>query len=78
MTKDPKISKLHAWRERARMGGGPERIASQHAKGKLTARERLDLRWRGRRPAKQSEWLLTSFQCEYNYLHPGSCPQEEP
>ncbi|HNT26203.1 MAG TPA: acyl-CoA carboxylase subunit beta [Anaerolineales bacterium] len=43
MTKDPKISKLHAWRERARMGGGPERIASQHAKGKLTARERLDL-----------------------------------
>jgi len=25
------------------MGGGPERIAKQHAKGKLTARERIDL-----------------------------------
>ncbi len=30
-------------RERARLGGGEERIAAQHAKGKLTARERLDL-----------------------------------
>ncbi len=27
----------------ADLGGGPERIAQQHAKGKLTARERLDL-----------------------------------
>eukprot|EP01035_Chromulina_nebulosa_P042957 gene42958-58170_t len=25
------------------MGGGEKRIASQHAKGKLTARERIDL-----------------------------------
>jgi len=30
-------------RERARQGGGPQRVAAQHAKGKLTARERLDL-----------------------------------
>ena len=30
-------------RERARLGGGPERIAQQHAKNKLTARERIDL-----------------------------------
>src|SRR3984957_7701414 len=27
----------------ARAGGGPKRIASQHAKGKLTARERIDV-----------------------------------
>ncbi len=30
-------------RELARQGGGPDRIEKQHAKGKLTARERLDL-----------------------------------
>ncbi|HDI75558.1 MAG TPA: acyl-CoA carboxylase subunit beta, partial [Thermoprotei archaeon] len=30
-------------KERARLGGGPEAIKKQHAKGKLTARERLDL-----------------------------------
>ena len=27
----------------AKLGGGAKRIESQHAKGKLTARERLDL-----------------------------------
>lgn len=40
---DPRILKLRAMREEARLGGGRERIAKQHAKGKLTARERLDL-----------------------------------
>jgi propionyl-CoA carboxylase beta chain len=30
-------------REKAIQGGGPERVETQHAKGKLTARERLDL-----------------------------------
>ena len=40
---DPKIEQLRKLREQARMGGGPERIAKQHAKGKLTARERLEL-----------------------------------
>src|SRR5512145_702426 len=40
---DPRIAELHTMREKARLGGGKERIAIQHAKGKLTARERLDL-----------------------------------
>jgi propionyl-CoA carboxylase beta chain len=40
---DFRIQKLHEYRERARAGGGEKRIATQHAKGKLTARERLDL-----------------------------------
>jgi acetyl-CoA carboxylase carboxyltransferase component len=40
---DPRILELRATRERARLGGGAERVARQHAKGKLTARERLDL-----------------------------------
>jgi len=40
---DPRIEELRAYRERARLGGGLKRIETQHAKGKLTARERLDL-----------------------------------
>ena len=43
MTDDPRIKQLRSIREEARLGGGVERIATQHAKGKLTARERLDL-----------------------------------
>ncbi|PWH19468.1 MAG: methylmalonyl-CoA carboxyltransferase [Anaerolineae bacterium] len=42
-SEDPRIAELRALREKARLGGGPERIATQHAKGKLTARERLDI-----------------------------------
>ena len=38
---DPRILELRAMREKARQGGGAERVTSQHAKGKLTARERL-------------------------------------
>lgn len=38
-----KIKELVARRQSARMGGGQKRIDAQYAKGKLTARERLDL-----------------------------------
>ena len=34
---------LEEKRAKARLGGGEKRIAAQHAKGKLTARERLEL-----------------------------------
>src|SRR3954463_4002781 len=34
---------LHARREKAKLGGGEAKIAKQHAAGKLTARERIDL-----------------------------------
>jgi len=37
------IEQLNAKREAARQGGGLERIKKQHAKGKLTARERIEL-----------------------------------
>tara|TARA_R110002110_G_scaffold122424_6_gene298639 strand:- start:3315 stop:4847 length:1533 start_codon:yes stop_codon:yes gene_type:complete len=37
------IQRLEEKRASARMGGGERRIQSQHAKGKLTARERIDL-----------------------------------
>jgi len=42
MSEDPRIVELRAFREKAKLGGGADRIAKQHAKGKLTARERID------------------------------------
>ena len=36
------IQQLEGRRQEARLGGGEKRIAAQHAKGKLTARERID------------------------------------
>jgi len=39
---DPRILVLRTMRHKARLGGGSDRIAIQHAKNKLTARERLD------------------------------------
>jgi propionyl-CoA carboxylase beta chain len=38
-----KINELYDRRRAAELGGGDERIARQHEKGKLTARERIDL-----------------------------------
>ena len=40
---DPRLSKLQAKRDRSRLAGGEKRIQRQHEKGKLTARERLEL-----------------------------------
>lgn len=40
---DPRVLELRSVREKARLGGGEKRIQVQHQKGKLTARERLDL-----------------------------------
>lgn len=40
---DPKIEQLRAMREKAQQGGGAARIERQHDKGKLTARERLEI-----------------------------------
>jgi len=37
------LDELEAKREQARLGGGQARIDKQHAKGKLTARERIEL-----------------------------------
>ncbi|WP_167303607.1 acyl-CoA carboxylase subunit beta [Sphingobium vermicomposti] len=43
MSKLAIIEQLEAKRDAARLGGGQRRIDAQHAKGKLTARERLDV-----------------------------------
>lgn len=38
---DARILELRAMREKSQLGGGAQRVATQHGKGKLTARERL-------------------------------------
>ncbi|MBE7535105.1 MAG: methylmalonyl-CoA carboxyltransferase [Anaerolineales bacterium] len=43
MDKSINIQKLHDLKTKSRVGGGEERIKAQHAKGRLTARERIDL-----------------------------------
>ncbi len=43
MSMKDKIEELNRKKEEAKLGGGQKRIDSQHEKGKLTARERIDL-----------------------------------
>ncbi len=43
MTMQDKLARLAELEKQARAGGGEKRIQQQHAKGKLTARERIDL-----------------------------------
>ncbi|MEX0906892.1 MAG: carboxyl transferase domain-containing protein, partial [Gemmatimonadota bacterium] len=38
-----KLKRLEELRRQAEQGGGAERVARQHERGKLSARERLDL-----------------------------------
>jgi propionyl-CoA carboxylase beta chain len=42
-TNEDRLARLDAMRAEARLGGGQDRIDQQHGRGKLTARERLDL-----------------------------------
>ena len=42
-TNEERIERLQAMRAEALLGGGEDRIEQQHSRGKLTARERLDL-----------------------------------
>ena len=43
MSKETELKRLRDRKSKTRLGGGLERIEVQHKKGKLTARERLDL-----------------------------------
>jgi acetyl-CoA carboxylase carboxyltransferase component len=43
MTEQPKIQQLRILKAQSLQGGGPERIEAQRKRGRLTARERLDL-----------------------------------
>jgi acetyl-CoA carboxylase carboxyltransferase component len=43
MSNQNKIQHLREQKARSRLGGGPERIEAQHKKGRLTARERIEI-----------------------------------
>src|SRR5690606_16171336 len=43
MTDDGKIRDLRARKEAAKEGGGEDRLRRQHERGKMSARERLDI-----------------------------------
>lgn len=43
MSENPKIEQLREIKAQSRLGGGQARIEAQHQKGRLTARERIDL-----------------------------------
>jgi acetyl-CoA carboxylase carboxyltransferase component len=43
MTMDSNIQRLRETKANGRLGGGPDRIEAQHQRGRLTARERIDL-----------------------------------
>jgi propionyl-CoA carboxylase beta chain len=43
MDNNEKIRQLHEYRAQALLGGGLDRVEAQHKRGRLTARERLDL-----------------------------------
>lgn len=43
MSQNEKIQRLRELKAQAMLGGGPERVEAQHKKGRLTARERLEL-----------------------------------
>ncbi|MBI2758194.1 MAG: acyl-CoA carboxylase subunit beta [Chloroflexi bacterium] len=43
MNENPKTIHLREMRAKAQLGGGADRIAAQHKKGRLTARERIDI-----------------------------------
>src|SRR5262245_53681608 len=43
MSSQTNIQHLRDQKAKSRLGGGAERIESQHKKGRLTARERIDL-----------------------------------
>ncbi len=43
MELEERLKKLNEMRQKARLGGGEEKIEAQHQKGKLAARERLEL-----------------------------------
>ena len=43
MNKHEKINRLITLREQAKLGGGKKRIEAQHSRGKMTARERIEM-----------------------------------
>ena len=69
---DELTDQLHERRAKARLGGGPEKIEKQHAAGKLTARERIDLL------VDEGTFVELGIQGRPHYSHPAMAGREAP
>ncbi len=68
------IHQLEEKRNRARLGGGLQRIASQHKKGKLTARERIEVLLD---PSSFEEWdMFKEHRCNDFDMDQQSIPSD--
>jgi acetyl-CoA carboxylase carboxyltransferase component len=67
---DALVARIEALQARAALGGGPERIAAEHGKGKLTARERLALLF----DADEVPLEVGGLAGEGMYAEHGGCP----
>jgi len=67
------ISEMNQKLQQIHLGGGKKKIEKQHAKGKLTARERIDFLI-----DKNSDFLeLGAFVGEGMYKEHGGCPSSD-
>jgi acetyl-CoA carboxylase carboxyltransferase component len=66
------VEELHAHRERIKLGGGEQKIASQHAAEKLTARERLELL------IDEGSWVELGIQAQPHFSQPQMAGREAP
>ena len=57
---EDRIGELEGLKALSRQGGGPERIEAQHKRGKLTARERLDILLDEARSRRWTRWPPTA------------------
>lgn len=64
------VSDLRQKLAKVKQGGGPKRIEKQHAKGKLTARERIDYLL----DANSKHIEIGAFAGDNMYLEHGGCP----
>lgn len=65
-----KLSELNRTLDEAHLGGGAQRIAKEHAKGKLTARERIDLLLDEGQPRLE----VGALAGQGMYVEHGGCP----
>ena len=65
-----KLSELNRTLDEAHLGGGTQRIAKEHTKGKLTARERIDLLLDEGQPRLE----VGALAGQGMYVEHGGCP----
>ena len=70
MTDNNGMEKLQQLRDRSLEGGGEKRVHAQHERGKLTARERIDLLVDPGAPLLNESPNPGAHGCKIAFLHP--------